>query len=428
MVLLGALLAAPLARADEADQREIARDDEIGELKRKLDVVVTELETLRTQVAAPGISGELESQYGLGPAASKVYGIARGVSLGGYAEGFYRRADDGANDQWDMTRVVAYLGYKFNDWIVFNTELEFEHGSTENEGSVSVEFATLDFLLRPELNVRIGEVLIPMGIVNEFHEPPFYYSTFRPTPERVIIPSTWRENGVGIFGNLGEKLSYRVYVVNGMLASGFSSSGLRDGRQNGSEAIANDLAVVGRLDFDPFEGMTLGGSYYVGNSGQNQDVAIGGADFALPDARTTVWELHGQYRWRSLTARALWTQAHVADAGTLSALLTLSGADLPVVSRRMIGGYAEVAYDVIPFFFPGSEMSLEPFFRFEYVDTQNDVPSGFVADRAYKQRLYVPGIQFKPISNVVLKVDYRSVDDFADSSRDEVSFGFGLIF
>ena len=157
-------------------------------------------------------------------------------------------------------------------------------------------------------------------------------------------------------------------------------------------------------------------------------MAIGGADFALPDARTTVWELHGQYRWRSLTTRALWTQAHVADAGTLSALLTLSGADLPVVSRRMIGGYAEVAYDVIPFFFPGSEMSLEPFFRFEYVDTQNDVPSGFVADRAYKQRLYVPGIQFKPISNVVLKVDYRSVDDFADSSRDEVSFGFGLIF
>jgi hypothetical protein len=94
----------------------------------------------------------------------------------------------------------------------------------------------------------------------------------------------------------------------------------------------------------------------------------------------------------------------------------------------MIGGYGEVAYDVIPLFFPGSEMSLEPFFRFEYVDTQNRVPSGFLANRSFKQRLYVPGIQFKPISNVVLKLDYRSIDDFANDSRDEVSLGFGLIF
>jgi hypothetical protein len=240
----------------------------------------------------------------------------------------------------------------------------------------------------------------------------------------VIIPSTWRENGVGIFGNLSERLSYRVYVVNGFLASDFSSSGLRGGRQNGSEAIANDLAVVGRVDFDVVEGMRLGGSYYVGDAGQNQDLA----GFSMPDARTTVWEVHGEYRWQGLTSRALWTQARVADAGTLSTLLTLDGADDPVVSRRMIGGYGEVAYDLIPLFFPGSEMSLEPFFRFEYLDTQNDVPSGFVADRAFKQRIYVPGIQFKPIPNVVLKLDYRNVDDFAGEDTDEVSFGFGLIF
>ena len=94
----------------------------------------------------------------------------------------------------------------------------------------------------------------------------------------------------------------------------------------------------------------------------------------------------------------------------------------------MIGGYGEIAYDIVPLFFPGSEMSLEPFFRFEYVDTQNDVPSGFSANRAFKQRMYIPGLQFKPIPNVVVKLDYRKVDDFAQSSRDEVSLGFGLIF
>lgn len=428
--VLASLLGAPLARAQEATDRDRARDDEIAELKRQLGVVVNELETLRTQVAAPEIPAELESQYGLGPAASKVYKSARGVSLGGYAEAVYRKRDldEDGNDEADFTRVVAYLGYKYNDWILFNTEIEFEHGSTEEEGSVSVEFATLDFLLTPEFNVRTGLMLIPMGIVNEVHEPPFYYSTTRPLAERVILPSTWRENGVGVFGSLWERLSYRVYVVNGFEAEGFNSSGLRGGRQNGSEALANDLAVVGRVDFDPFDGMRLGASYYVGNSSQDQDIEIGGDDFGLPNARTTIWEVHGEYRWQALTARALWTQAHVADAGTLSELFTLADVDLPVVSRRMIGGYGEIAYDVIPLFFPGSEMSLEPFFRFEYVDTQNDVPSGFLADRLYKQRVYVPGIQFKPISNVVLKLDYRNVDDFAHEGGDELNLGFGLVF
>ncbi len=429
VALTVALLLPWQAFAAEPDDREIARDDEITELKRKLDVVVTELETLRTQVAAPEVPTELESQYGLGPAASKIYSVARGVSIGGYAEGSYRRANSGSDDVGDLTRVVTYLGYKFNDWIVFNTEIEFEHGSTENEGSVSVEFATLDFLLRPEVNIRAGLVLVPMGIVNEVHEPPFYFSNFRPTPERVIIPSTWRENGMGIFGNLGERLSYRVYVVNGMLASDFSSAGLRGGRQNGSEAIANDLAVVSRVDLDVFEGMRVGGSYYVGNSGQDQDIDVGGTDFGVPNARTNVWEVHGEYRWLGLTTRALWTQARVSDAGALSGLLSAAGADDPVVARRMIGGYGEIAYDVIPLFFPGSEMSLEPFFRFEYVDTQNDVPSGFEADRSFKRRLYIPGLQWKPIPNVVVKLDYRRIDDFLDSdNEDEVSLGFGLIF
>jgi len=73
-------------------------------------------------------------------------------------------------------------------------------------------------------------------------------------------------------------------------------------------------------------------------------------------------------------------------------------------------------------------MSLEPFFRFEYVDTQNDVPRGFTADREFMQRLYVPGVQFKPIPNVVLKLDYRKIYNFAKTGGDEVSFGFGLVF
>ena len=257
------LLAAPMARAQAESARDLARDDQIAELRRQLDVVLEELDRMKTGMAVPE-EPELVSSFGLGPAASKVYGVDRGLSIGGYAEGVYRNrvgADGNGDDTTDALRTVLYVGYKWDDWIVFNTELEFEHAGTSGGGSSSVELATLDFLFSDELNARMGLVLIPMGFVNEVHEPPFYFGTQRPEPERTIIPSTWRENGAGIFGSLGETLHYRAYVVNGLDGSGFSSSGLRDGRQKGSRTKANDLAVVGRFDWDLTNSWRIGGSY-----------------------------------------------------------------------------------------------------------------------------------------------------------------------
>jgi hypothetical protein len=430
LLLVAALLLAPLAWADPATDRERARDDEIAELKRKLDTVVNELETLRSQSAAPEAE-ELEAKNGFGPAAAKIYGVAKGVSLGGYAEGAYRRrgfGDARGQDEADLTRAVLYLGYKFNDWIVWNSELEWEHATTEKNGSINVEFATLDFLLRPDFNLRVGEILLPMGLTNQVHEPPFYYGTNRPMVETVIIPATWSDIGAGFFGTLGERIHYEAYLLNGLDATLYQSSGIREGRQGGSEALARDLAYVGNVNIDVIEGLRVGGSYYSGGAGQAQHLDIGGERFKLPTSRTSIWELHGSYRWRGLTTRGLFASGRVADAGRLSQLFTLAGHESPVISRRMLGGYGEIAYDVLPLLLPSSEMSLEPFFRYEYVDTQNDVPAGFEADRAFKQRIWNPGIQFKPIPNVVLKLDYRNIDDFANQGEDEVGLGFGLVF
>ncbi len=420
------LLAAPSARAQEETDPQIARDDEIAELKRQLDVVLDELDRLKTNMVVPE-EPELESSHGMGPAASRVYGSRGGISIGGYAEGVYR-SKSGGEDIADMLRTVLYVGYKFNDWIVFNTELEFEHAGTGGGGEVSVEFATLDFLLRDELNVRAGLVLLPMGLVNEMHEPPFFFGTQRPEAELRIIPSTWRENGVGIFGSWGETLSYRAYVVNGFDASGFSSAGLRGGRQKGSRAKAEDLAGVLRFDWDPRPGLRLGGSFYYGDSGQEQDFdqPISGLTVKLPSTPTRIWEAHGVYQRGPLRLRALYTDARVGDAGELSRALELPG-NQPV-ARHMLGGYAEIAYDLIPWLSPGSEHSLLPFFRFEYVDTQNEVPNGFTRDRRQPRRLLIPGVQYMPHPSVVLKLDYRNIDNWEGSSNDEVSLGFGLVF
>ena len=434
-----ALLLAPMAPAQQAGERssaqDIARDDEIRELKRQLGVVVDELDRLRTQMAVPE-ELELDSAYGLGPAASKVYGARRGLSLGGYAEAVYTNeisdTEGNGQDTADFLRLVIYTGYKFTDRLLFNAEIEIEHASTSKEGEVSVEFASLEYLYRPELNVRGGLLLLPMGFLNEMHEPPFYYGTHRPEPERAIIPSTWRENGVGIFGNLGESLSYRAYVVNGLDASDFSSSGLRGGRQKGSKSKANDLAFVGRMDFQVTPDLLVGGSYYMGNSGQDQTLSE--TELGLDDARTTIWEVHGDYQRGPLHIRGLYTEAHVDDADTLSAQLSAEATAVAgsmktiVVAERMIGGYGEIGYDLMQLLSPGTEKSLTPFFRFEYLDTQNDVPSGFTRDRTKPRRLYIPGIQFMPHPNVVLKLDYRNIAPFSGNAADQLNIGMGLVF
>ncbi len=431
--LAGLMLLAPGAFAAEAlSDRELQQADEIEELQRQLAVVVDEVGRLRTEMGVPE-ERALESAHGLGPAASKIYGVGQGLSLGGYAEGVYRNrsadAPGDGEDVADFTRAVLYIGYKFTDSLVFNSEIEFEHASTSENGSVSVEFAALDYLYRPGLNFRAGLLLLPMGFLNEMHEPPFYYGTQRPEPERRIIPTTWRENGAGIFGTLlQERLQYRMYVVNGFDASGFSSSGLRGGRQKGSEAKAEDLSFVTRVDYEPRPGVQLGASYYQGNSGQDQRFTqpVSGATVKLPNVSTRIWEVHGELRRGPLHMRALYTQAHLSDAGELSRALELSNGS--PVAERMFGGYGEIAYDVMQILSPDSEKELSPFFRFEYLDTQADTPSGFSRDRRQPRRIYIPGLQFKPHPNVVLKLDYRNIDTWGGDTADEISVGFGVAY
>jgi len=422
------------------------RDDRIDDLERKLGTLAEELSRLRTQVAVPEET-ELKSVYGLGPAASKIYGVERGLSIGGYGEGFYTHfvgdedsgsftSPNGATfadkqlDRADFLRLVLYAGYKFTDNIVFNSEIEFEHGSTGSatdsapSGSVSVEFAALDFFMEEWANARIGLLLLPMGFLNEVHEPPFFHGVQRPETERRIIPSTWRENGAGLFGRIGETLEYRTYVVNGFNAAGFSSGGIRGGRQQGNRTLAQDVAWVGRLDWTPLPGLLLGGSLYTGNSGQEQTVSATGLD--LPDSRLTIGEVHMEWDYGQLETRALFSMSFLGSADELSTALGVDN-DRPI-AEEMLGGYVEAAYDIWPTIFGNAERYFAPFVRVEFVDTQFEVPSGFSENAANSFWLVTPGVTFKPHPNVVLKMEYRNFNPRSGSRPDELSLGMGFAF
>jgi hypothetical protein len=248
-------------RVRELEERlravEAAASPGIDELRRQIDVLTREIERLKIEREKPPAADV--AQRGLGAAASKVYRSAAGVSLGGYGELVYDRfdgADDaglpsGRPDRLDFLRAILYAGYKFSDRVVFNSELEVEHATTEDGiGEVAMEFGYLDFLVRPQLNVRAGLLLMPVGLVNEMHEPTAFLGSKRPEVERVILPSTWSEAGVGLVGDLG-RFSYRSYVVTGLRSEEFTSAGIRSGRQGGAEALAEDFAWVGRLDWRP---------------------------------------------------------------------------------------------------------------------------------------------------------------------------------
>ena len=399
--------------------------DRLDQLAHQIGVLAAEVEDLRvgeTVVAEASIS-----VHGLGPGASKVYRTERGVSIGGYGEwlgSFYDGKDQsgdpsGKTDTLDDLRAVIYLGYKFSDRWLLNTEIEFEHASTSKEGEASVEFAYLDYLWRESLGIRAGLILVPMGLINEMHEPTTYLGANRPETERRIIPSTWRENGAGIFGSLGV-LSYRTYVLNGLDASGFSASGLRGGRQKGSKAKAEDLAWVGRVDWEPAPGLTLGLSAWLGRSGQDMRTEGGQAI----GVKTQIWEAHLDWRWRGLEVRGLWAQAALDDVAELNAELGFEGADS--VGERLEGGYVQVGWDLLAG--RQGQQALIPFVRWEDLDTQVRVPDGWMINPANQVEILTVGVSYKPLEQIVVKADWQRVDNRASTGVDRFSLGLGYVF
>ncbi|MEK6651041.1 MAG: hypothetical protein AABY75_08690, partial [Bacteroidota bacterium] len=333
--------------------------DSLAEIRRQIEILSEEIERLKLGEVA---ETAYRSMTGLGPAASKVYSLKKaGVSLAGYGEVVYenynRDRDDRAaatsKDKVDYLRNILYVGYRFNDLVVFNSELEIEHGSTGKGGEVSVEFGYVDLLFSPACNVRVGMVLAPVGIVNEKHEPPTFFGTLRPNVERLIIPSTWRMNGAGIYGEAVSGLHYRAYVVEGLVMAKFAATdGVRGGRQSGSSAVAEDLAVTGRLEYAAIPGATIGASFFTGNSGQGAKDSLG----STINARTTVLSLHGEAVWRGLELRGLFARTTVDEVDRVAGYIrwTSGQATAPVIGSMMSGWYVSAGYDVMPLLAAGS--------------------------------------------------------------------------
>ncbi len=421
-----------LKEAIAAIEDELARlrearvtDERITELERRIDLLAAEIEKLRTGGAVEETT--LQGEKGLGPAASNVYRKERGVAIGGYGEALYTnyaalREDEGPSDetdQLDFLRAVFYVGYKFSDSILFNSEIEIEHASTGQGGEVSVEFAYLEFQKRPEIGLRAGMLLVPVGFLNELHEPPIFHGARRPEVERVLIPATWRENGAGIFGEAGG-FEYRAYAVVGLLSEGFSASGIRGGRQKGARSRAHDFALTGRLDFAGVPGLLVGASFYAGDSGQGAEVEgrrVGG--------RVSLFDLHGQYRHRGLQIRGLWTRSTIGDVPLINQQNGLVGD--ASVGESQGGWYVEAAFDVMTLA-SRNRWGISPYLRYEQLDTQREVPVGWTSSGSYDQKVLTAGFEVKPVPEVVLKLDHQWLKNEARTGVNRFNVALGYLF
>lgn len=418
-----------------------AAENDVNELTRKVNILTEEVEKLKLGEVA---DDTYESFSGLGPAASKVYGKRSGLSIGGYGEFFYTNyLDDTKKDKADTLRFILYTGYKFTDNIVLNAELEFEHA---NESFV--EFLYVDFLLNPAFNLRPGLVLVPMGIVNEFHEPTTFHGVNRPEVERNVIPTTWRDLGLMVHGEVGN-LSYKAAVLNGLKSDSFRKADwIRNGRFKGTDANAESLAYVLSLEYGVTEGFSVGGSYYFGEAG----AGAGGSVVSAADRNADIdlWEVHAIFRQKGLELRGLYVEGKLDGNSAFEAAppgTTTSGTP-PVndytnaVGKKARGWYVEAAYDVMPHIKPMSEAALTPFVRYEDYDTHHEVFAGVAKDPTQHRKITTIGVGYKPIHNVVIKADYQIRDTdsalpegksstpgvFDENKIDQFNLGVGFIF
>lgn len=320
------------------------------------------------------------------------------TGLSGYMDFHYSKTRD-RDGELDFHRFVLLITHQFSDRIRFVSELELEHAfvaGLESAGELELEQAYIDFLLSRSFNVRAGMLLMPVGIINERHEPPVYYGVERPLVETVILPTTWFEVGAGVHGEVGRGWRYRAYLTAPLNAAEFSADeGIRNGRQRGNRTNLGRAAATGRVEYVGRRGLTAGASVWAGASG-----------FAFRprfDVPVRVYEADVRYSRNRFEGRAELAQVAITGAADLNdAVFRTSGVN-PNVARALGGGYLEASYRVIS---GASYGDVGAFVRYENVDTQLRMPAGYVPLKEFDREVWTVGATYWPEPDIALKVDY----------------------
>ncbi len=332
------------------------------------------------------------------------------LTVGGYGQidlnqplenGTYRTAG------LDVHRMVLMFGYKFNEKTQFVSEVEFEHVK-----EVFVEQAFLQHEITPWLKFRSGLMLVPMGIINEYHESSTFNGVERPNLDKFIVPTTWREIGLGFTGVFpANSISYQLYLMNGFIGydgdpnlSG--GNGFRKGRQKGAESFMSAPNLTFKVNYFGISGLQFGISGYTGNTqsslydglDKSDNVGIVRADSSV--VGLTMLGADARYALGGFQLRAQLNYGMVSNSSNYN---EFTGSDL---GSSIVGWYGEIAYNL----FHSSEIhstGLIPFIRYEQYHTHASVAEGILLNESYNRSDLTFGLGWKLDSGAMLKLDYQ---------------------
>ena len=438
---IAAALASPTASADEE-----ALKAEIAELRAQLAEMRTQMtaiaarNTSTTTAATPSqtqmsqIQPREPTQLAL---AARVDRLEQSVAaqaeassettLFGYGEIAYSKPTHAPHDaQADLARAVLGWSHRFDERTRMAAELEVEHAvaSAHDKGEVEIEQIYAERQFTDTIGGRAGLMLIPIGLTNEHHEPTQYYSVYRNLVETAIIPTTWREGGVALYGGTESGLHWNVGITTGFKLAIWDPSS-NEGRESPlgsihqelSQASARDLSQYVSLNYDGVPGWRLGGTVFTGKAGQ------GTADFPAGKARITLWEAHARWQPGPFDISTLYSRGTISDTEAFNR--TFIGQPTPV-PKVFYGGYVQAAWRNASIY---EDYSLAPFTRYEWVNTAASyasAPQGLGVLPSPTEQVWTTGADLFVSPGIVFKANYQRFK--VDPARNSVQLGVGLNF
>lgn len=441
--LAAAILAATLLPMVPAHADEAALKSEVDALRAEVAALKAEVEQMRGITAqaakpAPVVAGVPAAQAPApianapnpGVAASSSdRGVGEGTTLWGYGQLDYNRPTSRPADaQFDLTRAVIGFNHAFDESTRIYGELEWEHAiaSSEDAGESEVEQLYIEHALAPTYGVRAGLMLVPMGLLNEHHEPTQFYGVERNFVEQAIIPSTWREGGVAMYGNSDSGWQWDIGLVTSPNLGKWDptsdegrASPLGSIHQELQLAKAHDASIWGRVNWLGVPGLNIGASVFAGKIGQDTSKQFDGdVNFPADNARLVLGETHVRWQSGPWDLSALYTRGSISDTQDLN--LSFIGQPTPV-PKSFWGGYAQGAWRALEW----NRSSLVPFLRYEAFNTgaaYASQPQGLGTAALPTQRVWTAGVNYYLNPNVVFKIDYQ------DFRYDDVLLNYGNRF
>ena len=428
-------------------------DDDTAALRARLEALERQIQSLKTELSkvsskaeeanahADALAARQESTLPIVTQPDRAGGnpeMAEGqTSLFGYGEINYNRPRQNSSQaQADLRRAVIGIGHRFNDRLKLVSEYEFEHAVTskDDNGEAEVEQFYLDYKLNDKMNLKAGLYLMPIGLLNENHEPTHYMGVERNEVETRIIPTTWREIGAGVYGTLDSGLQYDAGITTGFSvhkwdAAESPASPLASIHQEGQQASASDLALYSALHYVGVPGVRFGGGVWSGNSTQGNGPFIAGnaaANLSGISGRITLWNLDATYTVGKLDLRALYAEGSINQAKEIDNVLVGPAVGLTTgfVPSKFDGGYMQASYQL----YEQGDFMLKPFVRWERYNTQKEMPIGYqsFASSLNNEHVVTAGASFFLTHSAVLKADYQKYS--TDSAKDRFNLGLGWAF